>query len=137
MTLLLWRSLKRTEPAALVVMLANGVVLPTMSLNLVTRSALTMRSKAPSRVLSNVKFALPTLNVTLEVKVMPCPSAPISTSEFCVLIAPARVIEEGAAATKPPANVRVSPAALPSFKAPVFKNSVAPVTLVVPNSSTL
>ena len=37
----------------------------------------------------------------------------------------------GAAATKPPSNARLSLAALPSVKLPVFKKVVAPLTCVL------
>jgi hypothetical protein len=53
-----------------------------------------------------------------------------------VFTVPPKLMLLGAVATKPPANVMVSPDASPNFKPRVFKNCVAPVTLVlVPKSS--
>jgi hypothetical protein len=82
--------------------------------------------------------AVPELKITLSTKVIGLLLSPKLIGVLVVFTVPPILMLLGAVATKPPVKVKVSPAALPSFKAPVFKNSVAPVTLVVvPNNSTL
>ncbi len=65
-------------------------------------------------------------------------ASPNVMAAFDVLTVPPKLMLLGAVANKPPVKVKLSVAALPSFKSPVFKNVVlvGPVTCVLlPNSS--
>ena len=84
---------------------------------------------APPAVLSHTSSAKVNA-VLLSPKVMA--PAPL------VLMWPAALMALDAVAVRPPAKLKVSAAASPKVKLPVFKNVVLPLTLVfVPNSSKL
>ena len=84
---------------------------------------------APDTAPPRVRLRLPDVppEVFIEVfaaKVIGVPLSPIEVFPLLVNV-PAKVTELGAVAVKPALKVNISPAALPSVKVPVFKNSVA------------
>ena len=79
-------------------------------------------ARAPPAVVS-VRWSFSTSAVLLSPKVM---------AVLVVPTVPPRLRTLGAAATKPPSNARLSLAASPSVKLPVFKKVVAPLTCVLP-----
>jgi len=92
---------------------------------------------AESTVLLKLIAPVPALKEVLAFKVIAV--LPKVMPALLVLIAPPMLMLFTAVAVKPPANVNVSPAALPNTKLPVFKNVVAVLAaltlVVVPNNS--
>ena len=92
-------------------------------------------------VAPKVRLPLDVLRIVLAVSVIALLALPKLIGVLVVLMVPATLIAAGAVAVRPPANVKVSPAPLPSNKLPVFKNKVAVfvslTVVVVPNNSRL
>ncbi len=119
-------------------MLLNAADPPTTPPKVVLPVLLSCSATAPLTVPPKVMSAVPEFKVTASTKVMGVLLSPKLMTVLAVFKVPPMLMLLGAVATKPPVKVKLSPAALPSFKVPVFKNSVAPVTLVVaPKSDTL